>query len=237
MSVPLEFSEYSYVYSKAMKPLRRSFPASLRPILDEIEDNLTENPDQYPARTISLSDDIYIYKHPQPHIEITYKIDRKNKIIYFLHLVAPLLEVTKPLFISYSHKDEEWLVELKKWLSPLEKKDQIKIWDDKVIKAGDIWRDEIENALNSAKAAVLLVSQDFLTSEFITGIELPTLLDAAEKKGVKIFWIAVRPSIVEDTDIAKYQAVHKDPPLNELDPNDREREFLKIYKTIKEMLN
>ena len=147
--------------------------------------------------------------------------------------MAPLLETAKPLFISYSHKDEEWLVELKKWLSPLEKKDLIKIWDDKEIKAGEDWRNEIEKALNSAKAAVLLISQDFLTSEFITDIELPALLDAADKKGVKIFWIAVRPSIVEDTDIAKFQAVHKDPPLIELDPSNREKEFLKIYNTIK----
>jgi hypothetical protein len=237
MTKDLEFPEYSYVYSKKAKQLRQSLPASLRPILDELEYELVENPDQYPARTISLSEDIYIYKHPHPHIEMTYKIDREKKIIYFLHLVTPFLEISKPLFISYSHKDEEWLIELKKWLSPLEKKDLIKIWDDKKLKAGDIWRDEIEKALNSAKAAVLLISQDFLNSEFISNIELPSLLKAAEERGVKIFWIAVRPSTVDDSYIAKYQAVHKDPPLNELDPNEREKEYLRIYKSIKDILN
>jgi hypothetical protein len=233
----VEFSEYSFIYSKTAKPLRNSLQPDLRLVLDDIEDKLSENPDQYPARTISLTEDIFIYKHPQPNIEITYKVDREKKILYFLHLVAPLLEISKPLFISYSHKDEEWLVELKKWLKPLEKNDQIKIWDDKDLKAGDNWRKEIEKNLNSAKAAVLLVSQDFINSEFISEIELPALLDAADKKGVKIFWIAVRPSIVDDTPIAKYQAVHKDPPLNSLTIPEREKEFLRIYQTLKDVIN
>lgn len=236
MAETVEFSEYSFVYAKTARPLRNSLPANLRLILDEIEDKLSENPDQFPARTIPLSEDIYIYKHPQPRIEITYKIDRAKKVLYFYHLVAPMLEISKPLFISYSHKDEEWLIELKKWLKPLEKDDLIKIWDDKDLKAGDNWREEIEKNLNSAKAAVLLISQDFINSEFISGIELPALLEAADKKGVKIFWIAVRPSIVNDTPIAKYQAVHKDPPLNELTVPEREKEFLRIYNTLKKVI-
>ena len=237
MGDTLKFPEYSVAYSNVAQGLKQSLSAQLRPVLDEIETLLSDNPDQFPARTIPLAEDIFVYRHLDPHLEITYRINRDRKVLYFLHIVAPQLEVTKPLFISYSHKDQEWLVELKKWLKPLEQKDLIKIWDDTEIKAGDEWRSKIEKALASAKAAVLLVSQDFLASEFITNSELPVLLDAAKEKGLKIYWIAVRPSVVDDTQIAKYQAVHKNPPLNELDPQEREKRFLQIYNTIKQAIS
>jgi internalin A len=88
--------------------------------------------------------------------------------------------------------------------------------------------------LSAAKAAVLLVSVDFLNSEFISNNELPRLLNAASENGLKIFWIAVRPSMVDDTEIIRYQAVHKEPPLDQLEPAQREVHFLNIYKRIKE---
>jgi len=229
-----QFPEYSIAYSADAQSLKRSLSAEVRQVLDEVEAALGDNPDQYAARTIPLAEDIFVYRHMDPHLEITYRINRTRKVIYVLHMVAPQMELARPLFISYSHKDQEWLVELKKWLKPLEQKDLIKIWDDTEIQAGDEWRDKIQKALASAKAAVLLVSQDFLTSKFITNSELPVLLDAAKDKGLKIYWIAVRPSVVDDTQIAKYQAVHRNPPLIEIDPKDREKHFLQIYNTIKQ---
>lgn len=233
----LEFPEYSFLYTKTARSLRLALPGDILPALLEIENSLTEDPDQFPNQTIVLHDDIYVYRHVFPNMEVTYRVDREKKVIYFLHLAVTALEVKKPLFISYSHKDKEWLVQLKKFLVPLEKNDLIKIWDDSEIKAGDNWRDEIEKNLDSAKVVLLLVSQDFLTSEFITDHELPRLLEAAKRKGVKIFWVAVRPSTVEDEEINKYQAVHKDPPLSELSPVEREKELVAIYKKIKQAIN
>ena len=231
-----EFPEYTTTYSKKARPLRDGLSPSLRSALDEIEDSLSENPEEYPQRTISLSDDIFIYKHPHPHIEVTYRIDLEKKTIYFLHLVAPMLQVSKPLFISYSHKDEEWLLKLKKFLKPLEQKDLITIWDDKELKAGDDWRERIKTALNSAKAAVLLISQEFLTSDFIINDELPLLLDGVKEKGLTILWIAVSASTVEDTEISKFQAVLKEPPLDCLNPAAQKKEFVRIYNRIKKVV-
>jgi hypothetical protein len=59
-------------------------------------------------------------------------------------------------------------------------------------------------------------------------------LNDRSPKGLNIFWIAVRPSTVDDTEIAKYQAVHKDPPLALIEEAQREAQFLHIYKKIKE---
>ena len=230
----LEFPEYATSYSKNARTLRNALSEEARAALIKIEDELAANPDIYPSRLIPLGDDLFVYKHPQPAIELTYRIDRERKILYILHLVAPALEVSKKLFISYSHKDEQWLLELKKWLKPLEQRDIVSVWDDQQIKAGADWRREIENELSSAKAAVLLISMDFLNSEFISNNELPQLLNAAEEHGLNIFWIAVRPSTVDDTEIAKYQAVHKEPPLALIEEAEREAHFLRIYKKIKE---
>ncbi len=111
-------------------------------------------------------------------------------------------------FISYSHKDEEWLEKLLTMLAPLVRAKKLKIWTDKEIQAGDKWLDEIKQALSRAKIAVLLVSKNFLASDFIANNELPPLLEAAEKDGVKVFWIAISNSLVRHTEIGKYQAAN-----------------------------
>ena len=236
MAAP-EFPEYATSYAKTARALRDALPEQLRATLIEIEAELTENPDKYPPRLILLGEDLFIYKHPQPAIEITYRIDRDRKILYFLHLATPTLRMSKTLFISYSHEDEQWLLELKKWLKPLEQRDLVTIWDDQKIKAGAEWRQEIEKALASAKAAVLLISVDFLNSEFIANNELPQLLNAARQRGLNVFWIAVRPSTVDETEIAKFQAAHKEPPLSQLGEAEREVHLLNIYKKIREVVS
>ena len=60
---------------------------------------------------------------------------------------------------------------------------------------GTDWKVEIEHALDGATIAVLLVSQDFLTSRFIRDFELPPLLDRAESKGLQILWLRFLPGL------------------------------------------
>ena len=54
--------------------------------------------------------------------------------------------------------------------------DDLDVWTDDRIDAGDVWRDEIDRALSEATCAVLLVSADFLSSQFVNDHELPVLL-------------------------------------------------------------
>lgn len=231
-----EFPEYAISYSRIARDLRNELTEKLRVTLLEIVDELAENPDKYPSRLIQKDEKTFIYKHPHPAIEITYRLDRERKVLSVLHVVAPALETPKRLFISYSHKDEKWLLELKIWLKPLEERDIVTIWDDQTIKAGADWHHAINEALASAKAAILLVSMDFLNSDFIKKNELPELLNAARQEGLAILWIAVRPSAVDDSPIANYQALHKDPPLALLKKAQREEQFQRMYKRIKEVV-
>ena len=138
------------------------------------------------------------------------------------------------IFFSYSHKDRKWLDACQNHLTPLFRKQRITIWSDTQIKSGDLWRNEIEKGLAAAKVAVLLVSPDFLNSDFIAENELPPLLEASEKEGLRILWVAVRYSSYEDTDVARYKAVN-DPlrPLASLRGSSREKELVRICKEIK----
>ena len=114
----------------------------------------------------------------------------------------------RELFISYSHLDRSWLERLRKNLKRLETRYGLQRWDDSRLQAGDLWREEIEQALARAKVALLLVSPDFLASDFIDGIELPPLFKAAEREGLKILWVHLRPAFWEShEEIAKYQRV------------------------------
>jgi hypothetical protein len=100
-------------------------------------------------------------------------------------------------------------------LKPFIKREKSVIWADTDIQAGARWREELRDALYSAKVAVLLVSPGFLASDFIAVNELPPILDAASNDGLKILWIPVSHSLYTETQIADYQAVHN--PAQPLD--------------------
>uniref|UniRef100_UPI0039C5C61C COR domain-containing protein n=1 Tax=Scytonema sp. PCC 10023 TaxID=1680591 RepID=UPI0039C5C61C len=138
------------------------------------------------------------------------------------------------VFISYSHQDKEWLIKLQKHLKPIIRNQTLAVWDDTKIQPGAEWRQEITNALAAAKVAVLLVSADFLASDFIAENELPPLLNAAQAKGLTIIWIPLKYSSYEETEIEKYQAVHDlKKPLNSLSEAEQDRAWVDICKQIK----
>ncbi len=137
------------------------------------------------------------------------------------------------VFISYSHKDKGWLDKLKTHLTPLQRDGTVSVWDDTIIKPGEIWKEEIKKALARAKVAVLLVSPDFLASKFIHENELPPLLEANRTEGLAILWIPVRSSHYTRTVIAKYQAAH-DParPLSGMNRARQDSALVEIVKKI-----
>jgi SIR2-like domain/TIR domain len=147
--------------------------------------------------------------------------------------------VSKPrrdmVFVSYSHSDSQAFDELMTMLFPI--KSKLKIWQDRMIEPGAKWRDEIKQALDSAKAAILLVSPAFLQSDFIQKDELPPLLAAAQAEGCKILWIKLQESLVDFTPIVEYQALYAGNGLMNLAPNERNVALAQIGKKIAEVLS
>ena len=141
------------------------------------------------------------------------------------------------VFISYSHKDKDWLKRLKIHIKPFEKKGIIDLWDDTKIKPGMLWREEIKKALDTTKVAILLVSANFLASDFIIENELPPLLSAAEKEGAVIIPVILRPCAFSESELEKFQSIN--PPskaLSGMSEHEQEEVLVNAAKSIKEAL-
>ena len=133
-----------------------------------------------------------------------------------------------------------WLEKLQVHLKPYTRNASVTIWDDTKIKSGAEWQQEIEQALGAAKVAVLLVSPSFLASDFIAEQELPPLLEAAEREGLKILWIPISHSAYRETRIGDYQAAagcDPDHPLSSLSGPEQDRAFVAVCNEIKALIN
>jgi hypothetical protein len=97
------------------------------------------------------------------------------------------------IFISYSHKDKVWKDRVVTQLGVLAHGAKLELWDDHRIAAGDDWLPAIEKAIQNCDVALLLISADFLTSNFILKQEIPTLLERRAREGVRLIPVILRP--------------------------------------------
>ncbi len=100
------------------------------------------------------------------------------------------------LFYSYSHKDESLRNELETHLKLLQRRGRIDTWQDRKIEAGDDWKRRIDENLERADIILLLVSADFIASDYCYEIELKRALER-EKNGEA----TVIPIIVRDVSL------------------------------------
>jgi hypothetical protein len=147
--------------------------------------------------------------------------------------------VRRELFISYSHRDLKWLEQLRTHLKPLERNYNLERWDDSRIKPGDKWLVEIEQALSRAAVALLLVSPDFVASDFIDRKEMPSLFDAAQNQGLAILWVPLRPiSLKMFPQIEQFQAVFSPVrTLADMTAVEQDRTLAKISEIILETID
>jgi hypothetical protein len=145
------------------------------------------------------------------------------------------------IFISYAHKDGEndknrWLSELKMRLKPLERNGGItRVWSDSDIPPSSQWRTELNDALGRAKVAVLLVTPEFFSSDFIVGYELPIIYDAHRKGELQLIVISCRSTNYASYDeyLSNIQwANEPDKPLELLSEGERGRVWVSIIDKI-----
>lgn len=137
------------------------------------------------------------------------------------------------IFISYSHADSAYQLRLRQHLSGFERSENIKYWSDTLLKTGDLWKNEIKNNLEKTAVAILLISADFLASDFIRLNELPPLLEAWEKEGVYILPVIVKPCNFSRIDeLSRFQAVN-DPNYTIAEMSEARQE--RIWKELAEI--
>ena len=147
--------------------------------------------------------------------------------------------VREQVFISYSHQDKKLLDELQTHLKPYLRNGTITAWSDQQIEPGSQWFDEINAVLGKTSVAVMLVSANFLSSDFIHEHELGPLLKEAEIGGVKLLWVLIGACSYQETPLKSYQAVVSPPgrPLAQMRKPDRDTAWLAVCKPIKRAVN
>ncbi|WP_239375689.1 TIR domain-containing protein [Frankia sp. Cj5] len=136
------------------------------------------------------------------------------------------------VFVSYSHRDGAWLERLDTHLRPLIRDGMLDLWDDRRIQAGDRWLTEITQALERAKIAILLVSANFLASDFINHKEVPKLLAAADAGGCRIIPVIIGACLFsEDKRLNMFQAANPpDKPLDALPKHAADRYLVEVAR-------
>ena len=136
------------------------------------------------------------------------------------------------VFFSYSHKDEDLQNELSKHLALLKRQRVITAWHDRKIGAGKEWKNEIDEHLNSADIILLLVSSDFLASDYCYDVEVETAMKRHEDGEARVIPVVLRPVNLKGVRFGKLQALPKDArPVTDW-PN-RDEAFLNVAQGIR----
>jgi hypothetical protein len=114
------------------------------------------------------------------------------------------------LFFSYSHKDERHLNTLKTHLSGLRRRGLIEEWHDRQIAPGQEWDKAIDENLQTSEIVLLLVTPDFMRSEYVNEKEIKRAIEKHERGEARVIPIIVRPVDWEWAPFGKLQALPRD---------------------------
>jgi tetratricopeptide (TPR) repeat protein len=148
-----------------------------------------------------------------------------------------MAEVSKPtraieVFFSYSHRDEELRDELSKHLALLKRQGIITAWHDRKIGAGKEWENEIDEHLNTADIILLLISSDFLASDYCYDVEVQAAMKRHNDGDARVIPVILRPVDLKGAPFGKLQALPRDArPVTDW-PN-RDQAFLNIAQGIR----
>jgi hypothetical protein len=136
------------------------------------------------------------------------------------------------VFYSYAHEDERWRKKLETHLSSLKRKGLISGWYDRNIKAGQEWEQEIDTHLNTADIILLLISPDFLASDYCYCTEMKRAMERHEAGVARVIPIILRPVDWQGTPFDKLQVLPTDAKaVTEWSNSDRA--FMDIVKGIR----
>lgn len=126
------------------------------------------------------------------------------------------------VFISYSHKDRKLRERLETHLAILKKQNIITAWSDRVIGPGDEWAGQIDDHLTSSRIILLLVSPDFINSDYCYDVEMKRALERHDEGKACVIPVILRPVDWTGAPFSKLNALPTDgKPLTEWQNRDR----------------
>jgi tetratricopeptide (TPR) repeat protein len=139
------------------------------------------------------------------------------------------------VFFSYSHADEKLRKELEKHLGLLKQQRDITTWYDRDIGVGAEWEQEISEHLNTARIILLLISPDFMSSDYCYSKEMKRAVERHESGEACVIPIILRPCDWQKAPFGKLQALPKDAkPVTSWSSQDAA--FLDVVKGIREAI-
>ncbi len=139
------------------------------------------------------------------------------------------------VFISYSHLDIAFLGDLRKHLTNLRKQGLISDWYDGDIVPGTEWRPLLMQHMNTDQIILLLISSDFMASDFCYSIEMLRALERHKAKQARVLPILLRPT---DYDGAPFEELEMLPTKAKAISTwaNRDEAFLDVVKGIKKAI-
>ena len=139
------------------------------------------------------------------------------------------------IFYSYSHKDEKLRDKLELHLKLMQRQGLIVNWHDRKIGPGNEWENSISDHLDSAQIILLLISPDFIGSNYIYDIELKRAMERHEAEEAQVIPIILRPCDWKTASFSKLQALPRDgKPIVKW--GNRDEAFLQIASEIRDLL-
>ena len=117
------------------------------------------------------------------------------------------MPTTIEIFCCYAREDQDLMKKLRTHLMPLQRRSLIKLWSDIDINAGDEWEEEIQKHLDTAHMILLLVSPDFMASDYCYSTEMEYALQRHEKQEARVIPIILRPTAWKGAPFDKIQVL------------------------------
>lgn len=140
------------------------------------------------------------------------------------------------VFISYAHEDRRLRAGMEKQLSILKRQRLLAIWHDREITAGSEWSGEISAHLDKADLILLLISPDFVASDYCYDVEMKRAVERHDAGEARVIPVILRSVMWSNTPFSKLQALPTDgKPINTW--GDRDAAFLDVAEGIRTAIN
>lgn len=139
------------------------------------------------------------------------------------------------VFLVYAEKDKHWLSQLETHLSMLQRNGLISLWQKQQLIAGTDCAGEVDQQIEQASLILLLVSADFLASDYIHHVEMKRAMERQAAGEVRVIPILLRPADWENTVFGHLQPLPSDKkPLSNW--HNRDQAFLHVVEGIKQVI-